>query len=147
MAHAHAVALVLSACLLAWPAHAVVAPRDYRDAGVSLPNNAGVPLDAEVTDDSGHRRALGELMSGPAVLVFADYTCTTLCGPIVAFVAAALEKSGLRPVQDFRADRGRARSEGHRGRCRADAARASGRRRAERRQHIRHAPTSRRSNG
>jgi protein SCO1/2 len=101
MGRAYAVALILSVCLLAWPAHAAVAPRDYRDAGVSLPNNAGVPLDAEVTDDSGHRRSLGELISKPAVLVFADYTCTTLCGPIVAFVAAALEKSGLRPLQDF----------------------------------------------
>jgi protein SCO1/2 len=95
-------ALVLSACLLAWPAQAAVTPRDYRDVGVSVPDNAGVPLDAEVTDDSGHRVAVGDLISGPAVLVFADYTCTTLCGPIVAFVAAALEKSGLRPLRDFR---------------------------------------------
>jgi len=36
------------------------------------------------------------------VLVFADYTCTTLCGPVVAFVASALEKSGLQPSRDFK---------------------------------------------
>jgi protein SCO1/2 len=36
------------------------------------------------------------------VLVFADFTCTTLCGPIVEFAAAALEKSGLDPVGQFR---------------------------------------------
>jgi protein SCO1 len=95
-------ALALWACVLAWPLQAAVAPRDYRDVGVSVSNDAGIPLDAEVTDDSGHRRALGELVSRPTVLVFADYTCRTLCGPVVAFVASALEKSGLRPLQDFR---------------------------------------------
>jgi protein SCO1/2 len=45
---------------------------------------------------------LGELISLPSVLVFADYTCTTLCGPIVAFVASALEKSGLKAGSQYR---------------------------------------------
>jgi protein SCO1/2 len=33
--------------------------------------------------------------------VFADYTCRTLCGPTLAFVASALEQSGLRPGEQF----------------------------------------------
>ena len=84
------------------PARAAIRPDDYRNAGVSLPPGAQVPLDAMVTDESGNRRMLRELIAEPTVLVFADYTCTTLCGPIVAFVAAALEQSGLRAGEQFR---------------------------------------------
>jgi protein SCO1/2 len=54
-----------------------------------------------VTDGSGGRRNLLRSVVEPAVLVFADYTCTTLCGPIVAFVSAALAQSGL-PATRFR---------------------------------------------
>jgi len=84
------------------PATAAIHPDDYRDAGVSLPPGALVPLDETVTDESGQRRSLRELITEPTVLVFADYTCTTLCGPIVAFVAAALEQSGLRAGEQYR---------------------------------------------
>jgi protein SCO1/2 len=35
------------------------------------------------------------------VLVFADYTCRTLCGPTLAFVASALQQSGLHPGEQF----------------------------------------------
>ena len=38
----------------------------------------------------------------PAFVVFADYTCRTLCGPIVEFAAAGLGKTGLRPGADYR---------------------------------------------
>jgi protein SCO1/2 len=82
-------------CCLAASQAAALTPQQYRDVGISLPAAAAVPLDAAVTDDDGRRTTLRELIAGPAVLVFADYTCTTLCGPIVAFVSAALEQSGL----------------------------------------------------
>jgi protein SCO1/2 len=48
-----------------------------------------------VTDGRGYVRDLRTLISRPTVLVFADYTCTNLCGPVVAFVASALVRSGL----------------------------------------------------
>jgi protein SCO1/2 len=35
------------------------------------------------------------------VLVFADYKCRTLCGPVVSFVTSALEHSGLRAGDQF----------------------------------------------
>jgi protein SCO1/2 len=35
------------------------------------------------------------------VVVFADYTCTNLCGPILAFAAAGLADTGLVPGRDF----------------------------------------------
>jgi protein SCO1/2 len=88
-------------CLATSPAGATLAPQDYQDAGVSLPANAAVPADAPVTDENGRARTMGELISRPSVLVFADYTCTTLCGPIVAFVAAALEKSELDATNQY----------------------------------------------
>jgi protein SCO1/2 len=61
-----------------------------------------VPLEAMVTNEDGRRQTLAELISKPSVLVFADFTCTTLCGPIMEFVASALEKSGLDPTSQFR---------------------------------------------
>jgi protein SCO1/2 len=88
---------------IAMPAKAVaaIAPEDYRQVGVAVPAGAALPLDAIVVDERGKRRALRELVAKPTVLVFADYTCTTLCGPIVAFVASALEQSGLRAGDQF----------------------------------------------
>src|SRR5690349_19109343 len=88
------IALAILGGLASPPAHGAVAPKDYDSVGVSLPDAAALPLDAMVADDHGPRR-LGDIVSRPAVLVFADYTCQTLCGPIVAFVGAALERSGL----------------------------------------------------
>jgi protein SCO1/2 len=88
---------------LADPAHAGLTPKVYQQLGVSLPANAALPLDARTTDEAGRQVSFQQLLSGlPAVFVFADYTCTTLCGPIVAFVAAALEHSGLRADRQFR---------------------------------------------
>jgi len=89
-------------CFAMSPTGATVTPRDYRDVGVILPANAAAPPDVPVTDENGRARTLGELISLPSVLVFADYTCTTLCGPIVAFVASALEKSGLNAGSQYR---------------------------------------------
>lgn len=64
--------------------------------------NAQLPLDTPLLDEHGAPRTLRNTLDDrPAVLVFADYTCRTLCGPILAFAAAALEKSGLRPGSDY----------------------------------------------
>jgi protein SCO1/2 len=89
-------------CCLASPAGAFVTPQDYGDVGVTLPGNAAVPAGLPVTDENGRTHAIGEFISRPSVLLFADYTCTTLCGPIVAFVASALEKSGLDAARQYR---------------------------------------------
>lgn len=91
-AMAFAAAMVLSGTL---PAHAGITPKEYADIGVTLPAKATVPLAAVVTDENGGRKTLRDLISRPTVLVFADYTCTTLCGPIIDFVGAALTQSGL----------------------------------------------------
>ena len=64
--------------------------------------NAQLPLDTRFADEYGTPRTLRDALGGkPAVLVFADYTCRTLCGPILAFAASGLEKSGLSPGRDY----------------------------------------------
>lgn len=58
--------------------------------------NAQLPLAQEFVDENGKPLTLGEAIGkSPAVVVFADYTCKTLCGPILAFAAGGLEKTGL----------------------------------------------------
>jgi protein SCO1/2 len=65
--------------------------------------DAQLPLDTAFVDEAGAPRSLRDALGGkPAVLVFADYTCRTLCGPIVAFAAAGLAKTGLAPGRDYR---------------------------------------------
>ena len=91
-----------SALFSASAALARITPQDYARTGVTAPPDAALPKERTVTDEQGHPRRLGEIVTGPTVLLFADYTCRTLCGPTVAFVAAALEQSGLRPVDQFR---------------------------------------------
>jgi protein SCO1/2 len=95
--------LVLALTLVLFSASSVraVTPEEFRQVRSIAPAGATVPLEATVEFRDGVKRKLGEMIAKPAVLVFADYTCTTLCGPIVAFVVAALEKSGLRPGTEF----------------------------------------------
>jgi protein SCO1/2 len=103
---------ILSVVMLAI---ALVASTDDRVANAALSSGvlAGVSVDAKVnnslplslmfSDDSGAPRTLGEALGGrPSVLIFADYTCRTLCGPILEFAVAGLEKSGLKPGADYR---------------------------------------------
>jgi protein SCO1/2 len=76
---------------------------DLQTIAAAPPPNATLPLALSFRDDAGHPRKLVDALGGkPAVLIFADYTCHTLCGPILDFTAAALRQSGLRPGTDFR---------------------------------------------
>ena len=96
-----AILAIIAAPIFPPSALARVTLSDYRDVGISTPANASVPLSARVVDVSGQPHNLNELISRPTVLVFADFTCRTLCGPVVDFVGSALEKSGLRPGDQF----------------------------------------------
>jgi len=82
-------------------AAARISPADYSKVGVTLPENAALPLTSVVTDVEGRQHRLADFFSKPTVLVFAHYTCRTLCGPILDFVVAALEQSGLQPRDQF----------------------------------------------
>lgn len=95
-------ALSMLAAMGSTPAQASLTRGEYRDVGVSVPPGVGLSLDAVVTDDEGRQRTLGELVRQPSVFLFADYTCRTLCGPIVSLASSALEKSGFVAGRDYR---------------------------------------------
>jgi protein SCO1/2 len=95
--------MVAAACFLfAGPASARLSTDALDAIGVSPPPDARVPMSAALTDQDGVSHVLGKVLGGrPSVLIFADFTCRTLCGPILAFAADGLAKTGLKPGQDF----------------------------------------------
>jgi protein SCO1/2 len=65
--------------------------------------NASLPPHVSLTDERGATKSLQQWLNGkPTIWVLADYTCKTLCGPVIGEVADALDKSGLRPGADYR---------------------------------------------
>ncbi len=100
-----AAGLALGACILleaAAAAQAGIAQAALDGAYADPKSGAQLPLSQPFHDDADKPRTLGQAIGDrPAVVVFADYTCATLCGPILAFVAAGLEQSGLTPGRDF----------------------------------------------
>ena len=69
----------------------------------SPPPHAALPLALSLKmRTAAPRRSANAIDGVPAVVIFADYTCRTLCGPIVEFTAAGLAKTGLRPGVDYR---------------------------------------------
>ena len=72
------------------------------DVAVEPRSDAALPLGLWFLDESAQQRTLGDVLAGkPAIVVFADYTCRTLCGPVLTFVAAGLERSGLAAGVDY----------------------------------------------
>lgn len=65
--------------------------------------HAVLPQALMFQDEGGRPVTLKNAIGGvPAVVIFADYTCRTLCGPIVEFTADGLDKTGLTAGQDYR---------------------------------------------
>jgi protein SCO1/2 len=82
------------------PAGAALLSADLQKVDVAPVPGARLPLDSQWRDESGASVSLGEAFKErPALLLFADYTCTTLCGPTLTFVGDALAKSGLNPSE------------------------------------------------
>jgi protein SCO1/2 len=85
------------------PAHAGFSAAQLQELSATPRPDAALPLDRTFIDESGRSRSLGDALGGkPVVLIFSDYTCHTLCGPILDFAAAALRQSGLQPGGDYR---------------------------------------------
>jgi len=73
------------------------------DLAVEPRPDAALPLDLRFLDEDAQPRMLGDLLAGkPAIVVFSDYTCRTLCGPILTFVSVGLERSGLTAGTDYK---------------------------------------------
>jgi protein SCO1/2 len=71
--------------------------------GVTPPPDARAPTALEFIDEDGVPRTLADVMAGrPTLLILADYTCKSLCGPILGLAAHALGQSALQPGTDYR---------------------------------------------
>lgn len=96
-----ALALILS--VLRAPAIAALNPVALSGISASPGPDAALPLHLGFIDEHGQSTTLGAaLQSAPGVVIFADYTCRTLCGPILEFAASGLSKTGLVPGKDYR---------------------------------------------
>jgi protein SCO1/2 len=99
-----AFAAALCGLMLGWaaPAQAALSQADIAQVAVAPAPDVRLPGQMRLTDAQGTTKTLRQWLNGkPTVWVLADYTCKTLCGPVIGIVADALDKSGLRPGQDF----------------------------------------------
>lgn len=86
-----------------YPLRAAVTRHDLAEVSVIPPPNAALPLDLPLQgEDSSIKPLRSWFGAKPGILVLADYTCETLCGPVISIVSDALAHSGLRPGADFR---------------------------------------------
>lgn len=96
-------AVVVAMLALAGTARAYLTADQLAQIAASPPAHAALPPALSFVDESGGRTTIKDAIAGvPAVVVFADYTCHTLCGPIVEFAADGLSKTGLNPGRDYR---------------------------------------------
>lgn len=95
--------LIAAAFAAAAPAKAGIVDADVRKVEAAPAPYAALPLDLGFIDDSGRTLPLRAAIGGlPTVLIFADYTCRTLCGPVLEFATSGLAKTGLKPGTDYR---------------------------------------------
>ena len=81
---------------------AAVTQRDLNEVGAVPPAHATLPLNLLLQGEDGDRKPVQYWLGAkPGVWVLADYTCETLCGPVISVVSDALARSGLRPGIDF----------------------------------------------
>jgi protein SCO1/2 len=84
------------------PARAGLTRSDIGAVDASPAPGAGLPRSIRLRDESGTAQPLLQWLDNkPSVWVLADFTCDTLCGPVVSTVANALRQSGLQPGADF----------------------------------------------
>jgi|SRR5579862_6460111 len=97
------IAIAAAAVALSMPASANFTSAQLATISASPPPHAVLPPALSFRDENGRTTTIKNAIGGvPAVVIFADYTCRTLCGPIVEFTAAGLAKTGLRPDVDYR---------------------------------------------
>ena len=95
------VLLALSA-LVAAPASAGLAPDALARVEFAPPPGARVPLGLVFRNMTGAQTTLGQALAGrPALMVFVDDTCRSLCGAALDIAAAGLARVPLRPGADY----------------------------------------------
>lgn len=83
--------------------HADLPRATLEQVKVAPPPHPALPPGLSLRDASGRSTPLIDAADpAPRVVVFADYACTTLCGPALSIVGARLKESGLRANADYR---------------------------------------------
>jgi protein SCO1/2 len=96
-------AIIALSLATAAPSYAAVTQRELAEVGVTPTPGATLPLDSPLRGEDGATKPLRFwLGEKPGVMVLADYTCETLCRPVISIVADALSRSGLMAGADFR---------------------------------------------
>ncbi|MHC2252700.1 protein SCO1/2 [Bradyrhizobium embrapense] len=84
-------------------AHAALNRDQLEHVGATSTLGSQLLLQVPLANEQDQTRPLREwLQTTPAVWINADYTCATLCGPLLSIVSNALADTGLRPGLDFR---------------------------------------------
>lgn len=96
-------AALLIALVIPCAVHAKLTGSQIGNVEAAPGPNARLPLQLHLQSEIGADKPLQQWLGGkPTVWVLADYTCKTLCGPVVAVVSDALRHTGLKPGDDFR---------------------------------------------
>lgn len=81
---------------------AEIAPNAISEIAASPAAGAFLPLSLSFRDENDNPITLREAVSAKSVaLIFADYTCSNLCGPAISLASQALKESGLKEGTDF----------------------------------------------
>jgi protein SCO1/2 len=84
--------------VLATGAQAALTRSELDGVFLAPPAGAAAPLALKFRDIDNKRVTLREAIGGrPSLLLFADYTCRTICGPALAIASGALAQTGLDP--------------------------------------------------
>ena len=97
-------ALVIAATFLGGlrASEAAVSKAELAGVEAVLPSDRLLPLSLPLQGEKQTRPLQEWLGATPSIWILADYTCESLCGPVVSIVAGALAHSGLAPGTDFR---------------------------------------------
>lgn len=94
---------ILFLLAFAGPAQAALTERDLALVQLAARPDARAPLALAFRTFQNRTVTIAEALSGrPALLIPADYTCRSVCGPALAIAASALSETGLRPGADYR---------------------------------------------
>jgi protein SCO1/2 len=98
-------AIVIAGVLLGStvPLHAAVTRQELSTVDATPRPGSKLPLGLPLQGEDGTTKSLLLWLGAqPSVWVLADYTCKSLCGPVISIVSDALAHSGLRSGADFR---------------------------------------------
>ena len=90
-------------CVSLQAANASLSPAELAKVALAPPENAAVPPDLTFHDLTGRAVTFAQTLNRvPALLLFVDFTCHTICRPALAIASGALGETGLRAGSDFR---------------------------------------------